>query len=294
MTTEANFRYIKPIHGRLTPPVYPPAPGQPPDLLGALRAQLDANTAALYTLAAAIQGIATQGQTPTPSGNLVDQRKVAESGQYIPYSVKTFDLTTARTDFEIVVEGDFVHAWTDGSYDNIGLKYNNAAMNDLIYFARRNPVSGFKFWKLYLTNSVQAGKTLDLLIGRDFKVVADNVPSTPLGTSALTLPYTSLTPPAAGTFYTTLVDCRSAKNLLFYITNTSDVAITVQAVGSIANSTTGIVYVGAAMPVIATTGIISVGLNLQGDDWHPFIGLELIVPAGAAVGTITVSSINRV
>lgn len=68
MTQEnrADMRYIKPIHGRLTPPVYPPTPPTPPDLIGMLRAQLDLNTAALNSLAAAIQGLGGGGGGSTP------------------------------------------------------------------------------------------------------------------------------------------------------------------------------------------------------------------------------------
>lgn len=96
----------------------------------------------------------------------VEMRKRAESGQWAPYSVKSIDLSSARTDEPVLIQGDFVHAWTDGIMDSIGLKFNHTN-NDLVYLKRRNPISGFPFWKLFLSNTAQAGKTLDLMIGRE-------------------------------------------------------------------------------------------------------------------------------
>lgn len=43
-----------------------------------------------------------------------DMRKRIESGEYAPYNVKTFDLGSARNDEKVPVQGDFIHAWTDG------------------------------------------------------------------------------------------------------------------------------------------------------------------------------------
>lgn len=96
----------------------------------------------------------------------VEMRKQIESGGWVPYNTKTFKLDVARTDEKVVIEGDFIHAWTDGVLDGIGVRIGRV-QNDLLYFKRRNPVSGFNFWEFYLTNTAQAGKTLDLMIGRE-------------------------------------------------------------------------------------------------------------------------------
>lgn len=95
-----------------------------------------------------------------------EQRKKIESGEWVPYNIKTFALDTARTDELVEIEGDFIHAWTDGVLDGIGVRIGRAG-NDLTYFKRRNPVSGFNFWEFFLTHGTQAGKTLDLMIGRE-------------------------------------------------------------------------------------------------------------------------------
>lgn len=96
----------------------------------------------------------------------VELRKRIESGEWVPYNIKTFALDTARTDEKVVIEGDFIHAWTDGTLNGIGVRIGRV-QNDLCYFKRRNPVSGFSFWEFFLTHSAQAGKTLDLMIGRE-------------------------------------------------------------------------------------------------------------------------------
>ena len=110
---------------------------------------------------------------PQAEKSLVEQRQMAESGQWVPYATKVFSLDTARNNELVAVEGDYLHAWTDGAYGGIGVRYNNTN-NDLIYFDRRNPIYGFKYWKLYLTNTAQAGKTLDLMIGREAAAYAES------------------------------------------------------------------------------------------------------------------------
>jgi len=109
-----------------------------------------------------------------PTGpDLVALRQQAESGQYVPYAIKSFAMDNARANEVVVVEGDYLHAWTDGSYAGIGIRYNNLN-NDLVYFDRRNPIYGFRFWKLYLTHTAQAGKALDLMIGREAAAYAES------------------------------------------------------------------------------------------------------------------------
>jgi len=132
---------------------------------------LIANMALIKSLGALVK--VQVGPAVTTGLSLADQRKIAESGQWVPYSVKSFALDTARTDELVIVEGDFIHCWTNGAYDGIGVRYNNTN-NDLVYFQRRNPITGFRFWKLYLTHTAQAGKILDLMIGREASAYAES------------------------------------------------------------------------------------------------------------------------
>lgn len=101
-------------------------------------------------------------------------RQQVESNQYIPYAVKTYSLGSAREDEPIDIEGDFIHAWTDGTLSTIGIRLGHPN-NDLYYFNRHNPVRGFPFWKIYLTNDAQASKTLSLLVGKGSAVTAGNI-----------------------------------------------------------------------------------------------------------------------
>jgi len=69
-------------------------------------------------------------------------------------------MTTARTNFEHKVDGDYLLAWTDGDATDVRFKLN-AQSNDEIYMSRLNPIPG-PFNIIYLTHSAQAGKTLTL------------------------------------------------------------------------------------------------------------------------------------
>ncbi len=86
------------------------------------------------------------------------------SGGTQTYEIKEFDLASARTDEEVLVEGTYVHAWTDGYLNGVGVRFNQK-QNGLCYFDQRNPYPG-PFYKLYLTNTAQTNKTLTLFIGK--------------------------------------------------------------------------------------------------------------------------------
>lgn len=132
------------------------------DRLTRLDELMEENTEAIRTLVPVLKAIVPAIKTL----DFAELRRKVESGQWTPYEIKSFSLTSARTNELVEIEGDFIHAWTDGVLDGIGVRYNNEN-NGLVYFKRRNPVSGFPFWKLWLTNGAQSGKTLDLMIGRE-------------------------------------------------------------------------------------------------------------------------------
>jgi len=131
---------------------------------------LIANMALIRSLGALVK--VQVGPAVTTGLSLAEQRKLAETGQWVPYDDKRYAMDYARTDFEVVCEGDFLHVWTDGSYDDIAVRFNHLS-NPLVYLARRNPIYGFKFWKVFLTHAAQAGKTIDLFIGREASAYAE-------------------------------------------------------------------------------------------------------------------------
>jgi hypothetical protein len=98
---------------------------------------------------------------------LQEMKTLLESGQYMPYDIlrNGIDMTTARTDEEFVVEGDHLTAQTDGTLDGVTIRFNiqSAPAVPIKYF---NPWSQ-QFFRIYLTHTAQAGKTLYLAIGRE-------------------------------------------------------------------------------------------------------------------------------
>ena len=93
----------------------------------------------------------------------IDLRNALLSGGKQEYFQKSFSLTSARTDEEVRLEGDFIQAWTDGSLAGVGIRFNSL-QSGLVYFDRHNEMR-LRFHRLYLTNTAQAGKTLDVFIG---------------------------------------------------------------------------------------------------------------------------------
>ena len=88
------------------------------------------------------------------------------------YTIKEFDLSSARTNHQISVVGDQIGAATDGELDGIYIRLNNTN-NDAIPLEHFNPYYtpvGFSY--IYLTNSAQAGKTLYLHISTGAQSVA--------------------------------------------------------------------------------------------------------------------------
>ena len=138
--------------------------------------------------------------------------------------------------------------------------------------------------------------TTPLQVGDEILVVHPSIANAVTGgggTVTSTVVYTSATPPAAGTVYTTMLTIGVLKNLLFYVVNTSDVDITIQAIGNITNNPLTAVLLDGVVNVPALTGIETLGINLTGDDWHPFIGAQIIVPGGATIGNIVITAFTR-
>ncbi len=107
-----------------------------------------------------LQQFGVVSPTPTPSE--------------VPYDDISIKLDTTTTDYELPgVFGDFLDAWTDGDLTGIAVKFNSLA-NKPLYLSRRHTIYGFKFNKLYLTWTAQAGKTLDLFIGREASAYVDS------------------------------------------------------------------------------------------------------------------------
>ena len=117
------------------------------------------NTKAIRSLEAAVNIILGIQQLSLP-----ELKQRLESGQWVPYRVIKLDMTAARTDEPIVVEGDRLNVQTDGTLDGVTIRFNmqNSDPVPVKYF---NPWRQ-QFFQLFLTHTAQAGKTLYLAVGR--------------------------------------------------------------------------------------------------------------------------------
>lgn len=96
----------------------------------------------------------------------IEERRMLEAGEVVPYIIKEYPLDTARADVEIEIEGDFILAYTDGDMTGCKVRLYNK-MNDQIPLQAYNGVKVLRFFRFFLTTSAQAGKTLTLFIGRE-------------------------------------------------------------------------------------------------------------------------------
>jgi len=98
--------------------------------------------------------------------SLVEMRQALESGKYVPYEVKELDMTLARTDEKVEVEGDYLTAQVSGggTLAGVTIRFNmqSASPVPMEYF---NPWKQ-QFFHFFLTHTAQPGKTLYLAIGR--------------------------------------------------------------------------------------------------------------------------------
>jgi hypothetical protein len=98
-----------------------------------------------------------------PTQQLQSLKSQLESGQYIPYNVRTFDMTTAQTDYPVTLQGYNLVATSDGVLSGVTVKFNSSN-NDALplqYFSGKS----IPFTKLLLSWTAQPGKTLYLIIG---------------------------------------------------------------------------------------------------------------------------------
>lgn len=99
--------------------------------------------------------------------SLDEMKKRLESGQEVPYEVKEIDMTSARTDEPITIEGDHITAQVSGggTLAGVTIRFNMQKASPV-------PMEFFNPWKqqffqIFLTHTAQAGQTLYLAIGRE-------------------------------------------------------------------------------------------------------------------------------
>lgn len=99
--------------------------------------------------------------------SLAELKQRLESGDEIPYEIKEFDLSSARTDEPFTIEGDHLTAQVSGGATLAGvtIRFNmsTASAVPMDFF---NPWKQ-QFFKIFLSNTAQSGKKLYLAIGRE-------------------------------------------------------------------------------------------------------------------------------
>jgi hypothetical protein len=103
--------------------------------------------------------------------------------------------------------------------------------------------------------------------------------------------FTSKVAPAAGTYYSTMVDFTGASHVLYQVINTCDQPINVQAIGNLTNNNATAGLIDGVMAVVPINGIVLVQIDL--DDWTPFSGLQIVIPGGVTIGTVVANAITR-
>jgi len=89
----------------------------------------------------------------------------------------------------------------------------------------------------------------------------------------------------AATFYSTMVDWTEGKRLVIKVESSLDQACIIQPIGNITDTITRAVDINAPLPCTAN-GNISIGFAW--DDWHPYIGIEIVTAIAPTAGTLTI------
>ncbi|MBA7658650.1 hypothetical protein ES703_66609 [subsurface metagenome] len=94
---------------------------------------------------------------------------------------------------------------------------------------------------------------------------------------------------SAGTFYTDkMVNWTKGKRILFKAESSLNQAVTLQVIGNIVDDKNLATDVNGALP-LAANGNLSVGLAW--DDWHPFVGIEIVGAVAPTAGILTISAV---
>ncbi len=210
------------------------------------------------------------------------------------YQLVNVDLSTARNGLLSEVfnySGDYMIIYSlSGSAEIIFNEPENAPLPLIARTKISTP-----FYRFFIKNSAQVGKKLTLIIGRgqsfdiDFSgsgLSVSGIPQVIFDEAFGALP--------AGTYYSTMVNASSSQRLVLFITNTLNVAVTVQAAGQVSlvvPAATNIAYISVPKVVAALTGINSIGITDV--YWHPFICCEIVVPAGAAAGSLKIEAVTQ-
>ncbi len=92
-----------------------------------------------------------------------------------------------------------------------------------------------------------------------------------------------------GTFQSNVVDLREAKRLLIKAASTLDQNVTLQVLGDISNPFSATPDAINSPILCPAGGSCSIGLAF--DDWHPYIGVRIIVAVAPITGILNIWSV---
>lgn len=97
---------------------------------------------------------------------LNELQKALESGEFVPYTIRQYSMTSARDKEPLEVEGDVlaVAVSAGGTLEGVTVRFNKQD-SDAVPMQFFNPWRQ-AFFKLFITHTAQSGRTLYLAIGR--------------------------------------------------------------------------------------------------------------------------------
>ncbi len=219
-----------------------------------------------------------------------DLETSSEEGLLYPYRIKELAMDTAGVDVEVNVDGDVFAVMADNYVlDGITVKLDDAA-HDAIPAIAFNPWHQ-AFSKMYVSYPAQPGRKLWIAIGKERKVQIE-LQSSQVKFHKFKTPELiySGAPRAVGTFLSSMSDCREQGRILLFVVSSLDVAVTAQALGNYVDDENTANLIGAPAPV-GIGGSISIGL--AADDWHPYVGAQIVCAVAPTAGSIAIYAVEQ-
>ncbi|MBA7680460.1 hypothetical protein ES703_88776 [subsurface metagenome] len=94
---------------------------------------------------------------------------------------------------------------------------------------------------------------------------------------------------SAGTFYTDkMVNWTKGKRIMFKAESSLNQAVTLQVIGNIVDDKERATDINGPLPLAANDNLT---VGLAWDDWHPFVGIEIVVAVAPTAGILTISAV---
>ncbi len=210
------------------------------------------------------------------------------NGSVLPYQVFSIPLDAVLSDESHDTLGlmTVFAIGTDGLIAPVSVRFNTPQAN-LIPLGRINPIP-INFYRFFITNSVaQPGKTLTVYCSNGNQNVGTGIMNKASVSGAVQTIYSAALL-AAGTYYSTMMDCRSIKRIAFRLINGLDVDCTAQVIANFTDSSADADLL--ASPVLVGTGDHD-SIVPAWDDWQPYMGVVLEVTNIPTSGTLAVEAV---